>query len=397
MVSADDVYTSSTLPPGNSPNLILVPATPAERIETIKLNSVAWKGPLDIPTYIERENHLHQQRLVKDGLTNWILVDGREPEGRRTILSSCETYLKKAFLAYRGQVEDIITHGIGSVYCRPEFRGKGYARRMLEELSRKLDTWHVERMGKRNRSVFSVLYSDIGKSFYSQFGWTPFPSSHISLLPISEAKYDSVRPGSSPQVRALFADDVRSCMCSDKILRKERGLLQVDSEKSPNEAIVAIAPDFDHYVWHWAREEFFVEKLFPNSRTAPLIKGAGVDGAGVYCAWNRNFGEKPEENTLYILRWVYDEPTSPAEKQAKIDAMVAIMRRAQFEAHEWNMHSIEFWNPTPLMQEAVALVDPTATVVHREKSSIASLKWNGSEQGLGNKVEWRWNEKYGWC
>src|SRR4051812_5837738 len=115
------------LPAGESPDLILVPATPAERIASIKLNSVAWKGPLDVETYIEREDHLMQQRLTRDGLTCWILVDRNEPVGGRTILSSCESYRKKALMAHDGQVEDVATHGVGSVYCRPEFRGKGYA------------------------------------------------------------------------------------------------------------------------------------------------------------------------------------------------------------------------------------------------------------------------------
>ena len=67
------------------------------------------------------------------------------------------------------------------------------------------------------------------------------------------------------------------------------------------------------------------------------------------------------------------------------------------EAHEWNMAAVEFWNPTPLMQKAAAMLDPNAEVIHREKSSIASLRWTGAEQGLGKDVEWFWNEKYTWC
>ena len=186
-------------------------------------------------------------------------------------------------------------------------------------------------------------------------------------------------------------------MCNDKVVRKERELLRKESETFPHKSIVAIAPDFEHYLWHWAREEFHSDKLFPNPKRVPLIKGAGVDEAGIYCVWNRNFAENPEENKLFILRWVYDEPTSPTERQAKVEAIAAILRRAQSEACEWNMRSIEFWNPTPLLHEAAALVEPATSIIHRETSSIASLRWNGRAQGLGKSVEWRWNEKYGWC
>lgn len=386
---AKDVDVPS-LPPGDSPDLILVPATPEERIASIKLNSIAWKGPLDVDTYIARENHLYSQRLTRDGLTVWILVDRREPEGQRTILSSCESYQKKALLAHDGKVEHTATHGVGSVYCRPEFRGKGYAKRMLEELSLRLDTWNMEKE-PRGRALFTILFSDIGKKFYAQFGWRAFESSHLALPPVA----DVVANGVAGQTRDLYAEDVQRFMCSDVVLGKLREQLRVASVKSPG-AKIAILPDYDHFVWHWAREEFFADKMFKD-RSVPMIKGAGNDEARVYCAWNRNFGEKTEDNILYILRWVYDEPTSAAEEQALVQAMAGLLRRAQVEAHTWNLHTVEFWNPTPFLQKAVALLDPDAQIVHREKSSISSLRWSGAEQGLGDKVEWFLNEKYTWC
>ncbi|KAI9930354.1 hypothetical protein ASPWEDRAFT_39207 [Aspergillus wentii DTO 134E9] len=395
MIAADLPDSIASLPQGDSPEIVLVPATPEERIKSLELNSIVWKGLLDIETYIARENHLHQQRLTRDGLTCWILVDRRQPVGDRTILSSCETYKKKALLAFNGKVEEVSTHGVGSVYCRPEFRGKGYAKRMVADLSMKLDTWQMEDE-PRHRSLFTVLYSDIGKSFYAKYGWKPFLSSHISLPPISKEEYGRDIPGANlPKAKTLVANDVQASMCSDRILQKERELLRVASEKSPS-AKVAISPNFDHFVWHWAREEFLAERMHPD-REPPTIKGAGDDKSRVYCAWNRNFGETPQENTLYILRWVYDEPTTPEETEATSKAIAAVLRRAQLEAHEWNMAKVEFWNPTPLVQKAVHLLDPTTKLVHRENDSIASLKWTGDAQGFGKDVEWWWNEKYAWC
>ncbi|EAW14448.1 uncharacterized protein ACLA_074860 [Aspergillus clavatus NRRL 1] len=391
MIAVDN----TELLPGESPELVLVPATPEERIKSIKLNSTAWKGRLDVDTYIARENHLLQQRLVNEGLTCWILVDRREPEGERTILSSCETYKKKAVRAYCGSLSDVPTYGIGSVFCRPEYRGKGYAKRMLQELCRKLDMWGMS-PEQGSQPYFSVLFSDIGKNFYAQFGWKPFPSSHISLPPISKEQYDQSPGANLPKARTFGADDVRDCMCSDEVLQKERESLRAASNENPGVNKVAILPDFDHFTWHWAREEFYVEKLHAD-RAPPQIKGAGEDQARVYCAWTRNFGETPQDNTLYILRWVYDEPTTPEETEALAKAMAAILRRAQLEAHEWDMAKVDFWNPTPLLQKAVGLLDSPAELIHREKSSIASLRWTGATLGLGDEVEWVWNEKYAWC
>ncbi|OJJ66873.1 hypothetical protein ASPBRDRAFT_136811 [Aspergillus brasiliensis CBS 101740] len=396
MIAADNSYfNGKELPQGDSPELVLVPATPRERIESIRLNSKAWQGRLDLESYIMRENHLYQQRLTKDGLTCWILVDRKEPEEHRTILSSCETYKKKAILAHDGTVEDVSTHGIGSVYCRPDFRGKGYAKRMMQELTKKIETWKME-AETRKCCLFTILFSDIGKDFYAQFGWQPFTSCHFALSPISEEIYASANAQANfPKTRILAPEDVHDTICSEEVLQKERELLRAASQKSSVPRI-AIAPNFEHFEWHWAREEFYAERMHPD-RELPRAKGAGEDSAGVYCAWNRNFGETPEENTLYILRWVYDEPTSPEQGEKIIKAMAAVLRRAQLEAHRWNMATVEFWNPTPLLKKAVASLDPQAKIVHREKSSIACLRWTGAEHGLGANVEWHLNEKYAWC
>lgn len=262
---------------------------------------------------------------------------------------------------------------------------------MLEELSQKLETWQMEKES-RGRSLFTILFSDIGKKFYAQFGWRPFLSSHMSLPPLAKEVLNGGLEGS--KIRTLSAKDVQDNICDETTLAKLRERMHIVSQ-SPG-AKVAIIPDFDHFIWHWAREEFFADKLFPN-RSPPVIKGAGDDQARVYCAWNRNFGEALEDNVLYILRWVYDDPTSPEDEQTVIQAMAGILRRAQLEAHEWNMSKIEFWNPSPLLEKAVALLDPTAQVVHREESSISSLRWTGAEQGLGKDVQWLLNEKFTWC
>jgi hypothetical protein len=263
---------------------------------------------------------------------------------------------------------------------------------MLQELSQKIDTWHAEGEDKE-RPLFSVLFSDIGKRFYAQFGWKPHPSSHFALSPISEGEYSSqIKAATLLDVRVLRPDDVQRCMCNSEVVEKERETLRVASLGSPGPK-VAIVPDFDHYLWHWAREEFYAQKLH-SDREIPNVKGAGNDEANVYCAWNRVFSSIPEENTLYILRWVYNEPKSPEETETTIKAMAGILRRAQLEAHEWGMANVAFWNPTPLLQRAVALLDPTAEITHREKDSIASLRWSGKPE---EQVEWFWNEKYAWC
>lgn len=117
---------------------------------------------MDLPTYLRRETHLENQAFTRDGgITFWILVDTTLPPNARPILASCESLRKRAVIARGdGQVSDIISHGIGSVFCNLEHRGRGYAQRMITELGKKLDNWQQK---DEERASFTVLYSDIGK------------------------------------------------------------------------------------------------------------------------------------------------------------------------------------------------------------------------------------------
>ncbi|PGH33229.1 hypothetical protein GX50_03991 [[Emmonsia] crescens] len=385
-----------SMPPSDSAVLTLVIPTPAERIECLKANGLEWKGILDSDQYIQRENHLMSQDMTKDGaMTLWILVDRHLPPDNRPILSSCESFGKRAWLAYDGKVEQIIAHSVGSVFSKPEFRRRGYAGRMITELAKKLDTWQQED-SVRKRGVFSVLYSDIGKTFYGERGWKAFPSSHISLPPIPK---DKVKLGVSGvdlgMARDMQADDVKRLMCSVTVLERYQQILR-EALQSSKKAKVAFVPDYAALSWHWAREEFYSRILVPD-KGEPKVKGACVESRKVFIAWNRNLGKTEKDKVLYILRTLYEEPESPVEEKAVVEALAATLYRAQLEAHEWGMTRVDIWNPTPIIEKAVKMLSPTAEVEHREHTSICSLKWNGKPLGLGEDVDWYWNEKFAWC
>jgi len=385
--------TNLTLPFASSSDLILVPATPEEYIECVRLNSTAWKGPLSQELYVEREKHLLNQNLTKNGgLTCWVLVNRNEPAGCRVIFAACESLQKRAFIAYGGRVEDVLSHGIGGVYVRSEFRGKGYAGRMMEELGKKLETWQAGNE-LRKKPLFSILFSDIGKTFYARFGWIPFKSSDITLSPISPNEVKN--RVSLPTTKSMSTEDIKESMCSDIAIRKQRDLLRVASEKFPG-VKVAVVPNYEHMVWHWAREEFYAKQNILN-KPSPVVKGAGVDSRNVYCTWTRTVGETPNSRTLHILRWMYEEPKSPVEEKETVEAMAAVIQRAQIEAYEWEMKDVQFWNPTPLLEQAARMLDPNISIKNRDESNIASLKWNGPEVGLSSDVDWMFNEKYAWC
>lgn len=152
-----------SLPDSKGSDVALVNSTPEEAYEQQKINSEEWKAALPLEAYLRREQMLLEQRLTQNGgLTSWALV--HETGSGRVVLSSCETIKKKAIVAKDGQVKDVISHGVCSVFCAHEYRGKGYAGRMIKELGEKLQNWQTD---EHQECLFTVLWSDIGKVYKS--------------------------------------------------------------------------------------------------------------------------------------------------------------------------------------------------------------------------------------
>ncbi|RDW69746.1 hypothetical protein BP6252_08766 [Coleophoma cylindrospora] len=372
---------SIDLPDWQSPSLALVNPTFEEQIQVWSANSAAWKGPLTKEVYIEREKYLTTVPLnCEKGITHWILVDSTLPPDQRQILASCESLRKRAFVAQGGAVKEVITHGIGSVFCNPKYRGRKYASRMMAEVRKVLKTWQTEERDCK----FSILYSDIGKSFYAGFGFKPFPSTHIALPPSSDSVIgEAVKPLQASDLPALCAWDEASI--KSQLAAAKDGKIHV-----------AIIPENDQMQWFHLREEFLCKNIFGSSKSLPTVKGAlaGMPGSRVWAVWTRSYyGPLVHEsgNTLHILRLVIEDESA---EESNSQALKEILGFAQREAKEWVLNEVELWNPTPGLKKLVDLTGLEHSEVVRDKESIASLMWYGEEK---EEVVWVGNEKFGWC
>ncbi|KAL8833550.1 MAG: hypothetical protein Q9170_004205 [Blastenia crenularia] len=393
------------LPIGSSPTLQLVQANEREMIESSTINAVSWRGPLNVDDYLEREAHLRKTSLNRNGgITYWILIDtaASPTKGVQRMLASCETLRKRALIATSdGNVKEIITHGIGSVYCNPEYRGRGYAQRMLTELAAILDRWQQK---EGENAEFTVLWSDIGKRFYAKLGWNVYPSTHISLSPKSAR--DCIY--GLPKSTLLAAEDV------EDLCRLDEASLRLAMAKPTSRDVdirVALIPDAATMQWHHAREEFLGEKLRDRF---PFAKGAlakALHGGRAWCIWTRTFGATQEENVLNILRLVVEDENGDSRqtdeavndwgqdesKHATVAAVAAVLEQAQMEATFWGMVCVQLWNPSPLTFLAAKMVEGSAKIVDRDDESITSLRWHGEAAPEENKVDWVANEKFAWC
>lgn len=150
------------LPNSSAATVSLEVASADEELLLRTRNAPNWKGPLSVDGYVRREAFLGLQDATKDGgLTTWVLVDRKGT--KRLILASCETYRKRAYVGRKGYVQEVSCHAVGSVFCPPEMRSRGYATRMMEDLRSRLVTWQIE----ESPCYFSILFSDIGKVWLS--------------------------------------------------------------------------------------------------------------------------------------------------------------------------------------------------------------------------------------
>lgn len=319
-----------SLPPAQSPDLKLEQASLLEYVQTAYLNADEWKGPLSIENYLQREDALQAVDLTRDGrITGWILTSDslpKNPDGSRPIFASCESIPKHAYMIRDGAFENVTVHGVASVYTRPEYRGKGYAGRMMSELGKKLETWQSV---DGSVNPFSVLFSDIGQTYYAKFGWKLFQSTHIHLPPMDPTTYSSKKSLFGP-VEDLSLDDLRQIPCDRYQENRLRRLLAREMDGSST--IVSIRADLEHFQWHFARDEFQTKIM---GKDFPSVKGAIHRGSGLGLIWCRVYAAKKEEWQLHILHTIC--PPSAEIDDSCRDAMCALLLRAQLEAHEWEM------------------------------------------------------------
>ncbi|KAL1841328.1 hypothetical protein VTJ49DRAFT_7165 [Mycothermus thermophilus] len=464
----------STLPDASSPELVLVHPSPAELARTWRHTYPSWGAALPSERdYLDREAYLTMAPLGRDGgLTRWILTIRGLPADERPILSSCESLRKRAVVALpaaKGNKErrengfgegkeevvvvDGIAHAIGSVFTEPAYRGRGYASRMMREVGERLRTWQAERTpiitttNTPPRTLFSILYSDIGKHFYARHGWAAFPSTHVAFKPASitngspsvtnEHPISPLRNGNnnnndrsrvspppsppSPSPAAAHAtrhstatatpigyhELAELCATDERLLRADLARrAQIDIT-----AAAAILPDLDAMLWHLMREDFMTKRIFGRT---PTVRGAvaGSPGRRVWAVWMRGYygcvnDSKAEgKNILHILRVVIEDDNNNNNDSSKggdergeededlVEGFRSIIRLAQREAAAWKTHEVQVWNPPARVGRLVAKCGIPYEVVERDMSSIPSLMWYG--EGETGEVEWVANEKYAW-
>ncbi|KAK8848856.1 hypothetical protein PGQ11_015336 [Apiospora arundinis] len=402
--------TVQELPPSESSDLQLsFQPTPEECTQVWTATAASWKDSLTIPEYLAESQYLTTVPLAQDGgRTMWILVDGKPPPSQpRRVFCSCESFRKRSLASDgRGNVQEGIVHGIASVFCPPEYRGRGYGTRLMNELAKVLRCGRQPEHGEK--TIGSILYSDIGKEYYARLGWLPNPQNGHFVIPPAKAE--------KKEKPALTAQVIPESELGKLCLRDESMIRKAMSMPSTARKRVVILPDLDHMLWHIRKEDFATNHIFGATAMA---KGAiaGSPGKQVWAIWVRRYYGHPdtpgehEGNVLYILRLVvegddtankpHDENRSPPPTEAYVEqaaALEAVLWAAQTAAAKWRLDQVHLWEPSPLVRCLLEQSSLDATRVERHDASIASALWfTDDDNAVEDAPVWVNNEYYVWC
>ncbi|KAL8814679.1 MAG: hypothetical protein Q9223_006118 [Gallowayella weberi] len=305
------------LPEARSPDVYLTHPTSGEFEAIYSLNFLEWGDALSLPQYLEESAFMTNVPLAKEGgMTVWFLTDKTLAPDHRPMLCACETFRNHTFLSNRqGHLSEVITHSVASVFCNPPYRRRGYATRLLAKLATILPSWQSE----SGPCIGSVLFSDVGKTFYAKRGWHPFPlNNQIELDPMHVPNL------SQAGIRFIVEKDLEQFCKDDEAMIRE-----AMTSSSSSKTRIMIVPDLDHMLWHLRKEEFACKKIFGKQ---PQFKGAvtGKPNDRIWVIWtHRYYGHlhtDPLDNTLYILRVVIENRSAdPEQREHQVEQMRKIL------------------------------------------------------------------------
>lgn len=369
-------------------------ATPEQRDVTWTLCAKSWADPISVDDYIERERHLADHELNRNGgCQYWVLFLKGYP---RQVIASCETTRKPVLIAdSQGRpARKGCGYSVTNAYTNPSYRRQGMAAFLLRRVKEQMDT---------DGGDFSVLYSDSGRSYYTGLGWAPFASRQATLTILPTPPSVSARSRSS----SLTASETHSLRTSDlpELCAQDCDHLTKAFDALPlcNKTYIASLPTHAQITWHLDRAEFDARKLLPSTSSGAIANpalsiGAITPARTAWIYWSHDWRNK-RLRVLRIARAGLDNGGATAEE--RVVAIAALLGAAVDEARRWGLSKVVVWNPEEEVRSGCKYTgnaQPHGVKVvfeERVEGLVPMLRWKEGQGVMG--VKWERNDAYCWC
>lgn len=313
-------------------------------------NYLEWGRGLTKEQYLAREQHLGSQPPCQNkNISYWRLEILDEATGEWKMASSCETLNRPAFYKVKGKpVQETTSISIGAVFTPEEYRGKGYARKLLNHVIEQFDIkdgdfkHHFESLNDEQfQNSFSVLWSDVGH-YYDSFGYKL--STNLELVipltsePIKE-KLDSKIEWFTEDDVAKFSDaDQKQFMDDLDHLTEQDGIPRAVIK--PSKEVHQMTHARAHFVAPLLRSHLVDKKPEEITKKIKTVEYFGAKCGPVQMLWTQDIGN----NKLNVIRVMVDSQVrdSIAPKQV-LESIVALLEAAAHDAKKWELSKITMW------------------------------------------------------
>lgn len=396
---------------------------------TFGINSSAWKGVLTDEQYVNREEMLGKSAICSKykagskysdlfpesyhnlGIKYFVLKDKSLPEtdDRSQIISRCETLNRLGSCitpGSQGQVQPSLTICIGGVFTPVEYRGKGYARIMIEKLNAhydaiydKADEIRDEKSRLLVKNMVITLYSEVGE-YYSKMGYV---SKHVPIhdVPGLDTLYDQYCSTSADLMKSSgkhFRYDDYGEYVDMQIAQFGKSLPAL-SKTNPDGFTFTVDADIDIFKWFADRDEFIYKTMGENqnkeNNPSDLLYGFAITEGkykDAHIIWHHNWNG----NELILLKvYIPETIEQDADNVAKV-----LFSEAIKEAKRFNLRKIEFWDEEipstrfPQLFEVLENMSKTESKTFLDNGSLSAVR---PPHGIHpEKVAWDNNTKFCW-
>ncbi|KAK1931049.1 Lysine acetyltransferase [Phytophthora citrophthora] len=345
-----------------------------------------WGAPLlTVEEWQQKDATQRATPFSEKGALFWALVDKTEKDsstsdeglvaGQDLLYCHCKTLrFDCVYRRFNGDIERGYSYQVSSVYTLPAFRKRGLASFFLKEVAKQLE--------KLPNPLISVLYSDVGPTYYDRLGWKCHPS-NAATLEVDHPRNIIENNDNSFQLEPMFIDDKLA-----KFLETDNARLveELSSDKFQGKEAFLILPTRGSIEWqfvnaiHYARVAGYGE--------LPSRCGVKIND-NVFVLWWHYL----KESTLYVSRARFPDSGDNAAATVR-----ALLDTALQEARKFKLKKVVIWDPPSSLTRDEERDSLEIEVADRQLSLSSAMVFHYGNNGgnsTGPLPQWIHNENVG--